>query len=60
MLEIMKIVSWNCNGALRKKTQQLSTLEADIYVIQECEDPKQAAVQAYKDWHKNYLWGRQQ
>jgi endonuclease/exonuclease/phosphatase family metal-dependent hydrolase len=52
----MKIVSWNCNGALRKKTQQLSTLEADVYVIQECEDPKQTAVQVYKDWRKNYLW----
>lgn len=52
----MIIVSWNCNGALRKKMQQLSTLEADIYVIQECEDPKQSPVQVYKDWGKNYLW----
>jgi exonuclease III len=52
----MKIVSWNCNGALRRKMQQLSTLEADIYVIQECEDPKPSPVQVYKDWGKNYLW----
>lgn len=52
----MKIVSWNCNGALGKKMQQLSTLETDIYVIQECEDPKHSPVQVYKDWGKNYLW----
>lgn len=52
----MKIVSWNCNGALRKKIQKLSTLEADIYVIQECEDPKQTAVEVYRDWCRNYLW----
>ncbi|MFZ1746757.1 MAG: hypothetical protein WBO24_09830 [Nitrospirales bacterium] len=52
----MKIVSWNCNGALRNKWQQLSTFGADIYVVQECEDPKQSPVQVYKDWCKNYLW----
>ena len=38
----MKIISWNCNGALRNKFQHIAELEADIYIIQECEDPIRA------------------
>ncbi len=52
----MKIITWNCNGALRKKTAFLSTLEADIYVIQECEDPAQSKDSSYQEWASNHLW----
>ena len=52
----MKIVSWNCNGALRKKLPQLLELDADIYVIQECEDPARTNDKNYANWAKNYLW----
>jgi exonuclease III len=52
----MKIVTWNCNGAFRKKFEHLGHINADIYVIQECEDPERCKDQSYKNWASNYLW----
>ena len=52
----MKIVSWNCNGAFRKKFEIISMLGADIYIIQECEDPVRANSEKYAEWATNYLW----
>ena len=52
----MRIVSWNCNGALRKKISHVSSLEADIYIIQECEDPASSDSEVYRAWASNYLW----
>lgn len=52
----MKIVTWNCNGAFRKKFKSIIDLDADIYVIQECEDPKLCKDEDYKNWARNYLW----
>lgn len=52
----MKVVTWNCNGAFRNKFEKLCSFDADIYVIQECEDPMQCKDIQYKEWAKNYLW----
>lgn len=52
----MRIITWNCNGAFRKKFEQLSFLDADIYVIQECEKPSESNDLHYKEWCKNYIW----
>jgi exonuclease III len=50
------IVTWNCNGALRKKFEKLSSFNADILIIQECEDPGQTTHDGYKTWAKRYVW----
>jgi len=52
----MRIVSWNCNGAFRKKLAHLRSFDADVHVIQECEDPEQSTCPDYKAWASNYLW----
>lgn len=52
----MKIVSWNCNGALRNKFATLNEIKADIYIVQECENPTLTNSPEYKKWSKNHLW----
>jgi exonuclease III len=52
----MKIITWNCNGAFRKKFENLVELNADLLVIQECENPEESQDQKYRDWASNYLW----
>jgi len=52
----LKIVTWNCNGGFRKKFEKIFELDADIYVIQECEDPIRANHPNFQSWAKNHLW----
>jgi len=52
----MRIVSWNCNGAFRKKLGALNALDVDVCIIQECEDPARCADPEYKAWASNFLW----
>ena len=37
----MKIISWNCNLNFAKKYQHLENHDADILIIQECENLKE-------------------
>jgi len=37
---MIKLVTWNCAGAFRKKTEQLARFGPDLAVIQECERPE--------------------
>ena len=53
----IKIVSWNCNGKFREKFKEIIEQEADIYVIQECEDPAQSTDEDYREFAgDNYIW----
>lgn len=52
----MKIVSWNANGKFREKYKAILELDADIYVIQECENPETCKDPGYRSFFKNYHW----
>lgn len=49
----MKIVSWNCNGKFREEFNFIKKLDADIYVIQECENPLLCSNNDYKNFASN-------
>lgn len=51
----MRIVTWNCNGALRRKFHHLDQFAADVVVVQECEDPAQSDSE-YMKWAGVYVW----
>ena len=52
----MRIVSWNCSGKFREKFKKIQELDADIYVIQECEDPQKYEKTDYGRFARNYIW----
>lgn len=52
----LKVITWNCNGAFRKKCQHLDQFDADVLVIQECEDPARSKDPVYESFASNYLW----
>ncbi|MEA4946453.1 MAG: endonuclease/exonuclease/phosphatase family protein [Oscillospiraceae bacterium] len=52
----MRIVSWNCNGAFREKQKIISSINADIYVIQECENPDISHDVECKCFSDRFIW----
>lgn len=56
MSESLKILTWNCNGAFRNKFKLLDKFDADLLIIQECENPALSKNQDYAIWSNNYIW----
>jgi exodeoxyribonuclease III len=56
----MKLITWNCQGAFRKKAQQLDrfepAIEPTIVVIQECESPAKLRFPADLRRPDDFLW----
>lgn len=53
----MRIVSWNANRKFREKFQIIDDYyHADLYIIQECENPKETHHTAYQIFAENSLW----
>lgn len=48
----MKIVSWNCEGKFREDYEEIFKQNADIYVIPECENPKDDRTK-YEEYKKS-------
>lgn len=51
----MRVISWNCNMAFRKKAQFLSEYQADVLVIQESEHPEKLGINELKEY-TNRIW----
>lgn len=53
----MKIVTWNCNGGFRNKYKSIIEFDADIYFIQECENPFLVKNdETFRRFAENALW----
>ena len=47
----MRLITWNCNQAFRRKQHELLNLESDIAVMPECEIPEEKGNwSAWTDW----------
>jgi len=54
----MRLVTWNCNGRFRDKVSAIKKLGADVYIIQECEDPERVSKPSteYTNFCSNFAW----
>lgn len=52
----MKLITWNCQGAFRKKADPILALEPDILVVQECEHPEKLIFNSNTPPPTDFLW----
>ncbi len=52
----MKLITWNCQGAFRKKANIILLQQPDILVVQECEHPSKLAFSSTTLLPNNILW----
>jgi exonuclease III len=52
----MKLITWNCQGAFRRKANEILKLKPDILEIQECEHPDNLIFDSTTQPPKDFLW----
>ena len=52
----MKIVTWNSQSKFAENFKEIKKQNADIYVIQECENPQITKSEEYRDFASNSIW----
>lgn len=52
----MKLISWNCQGAFRKKADAILSLSPDILIVQECEHPDRLSLGVKNKLPNDYYW----
>jgi len=52
----MKLITWNCQGAFRKKADIILTHKPDILVVQECEHPDKLLFSSTTQQPNDLLW----
>ncbi|RIK44908.1 MAG: exonuclease [Chloroflexi bacterium] len=53
---MMRIVTWNCQGAFRKKAEAVAQFKPDIAIIQECECPERLAFPPHLPQPTTQMW----
>ena len=52
----MKVITWNCNMAFRKKWKSIMTYKPDILVLQECEQESKYKPSELIPNHNQFIW----
>lgn len=52
----MKLITWNCQGAFRKKAAQVLLHSPDILVVPECEHPDKLVFNSTTPQPNDLLW----
>jgi len=52
----MKIIEWNCQGAFRKKNEQILSLKPDILIIPECENEEKLKFDKLTPKPNDFFW----
>lgn len=55
-INILNLITWNCNMAFRKKCQYIDIYNIDILVVQECESPERFNSVEHNLNYTDFIW----